>query len=327
MFTPHLQPGAQGVFTAARVQLTVLLAVVAGAWLSAARAQDDHGFSRSGVSAQARLLVPAPGEPYQVAENLYLIPGGGGNTAVFIAADGVVIVDPKYPEHGEAVVAQVRRLTNKPIRFVINTHCHNDHFGGNLAMPMDAEIVLQEKTADNIALLRQTGDPRWFEGRRVRTFRDRLTLFEGRDAVDLYFFGPAHTAGDTFVVFRTAGVMQVGDVFAGKSIPVVNLPWGGSPRNYPAAIRQAVAVGNVTRVITGHGPVLDMQSLADHGELIQRIVDHVEEAMTSGRDWNQARTDLVLPPKFADYSLSQLDGTLHDVYRGLAGRRLFDQPR
>lgn len=258
------------------------------------------------------------GEMRQIADRLYVIPDGGGNTAVFITTKGVVLVDPKYRDDGEALLAQVQRVTSLPVVYVINTHCHIDHVGGNGAMPMTAQIIMHERTAENVSRLRRTGDPSTYEGRAIRTFRDRLTLFEGQDRIDLYYFGPAHTDGDAFVVFPSAGVVHVGDVFKDKIAPVMNLPFGGSPREYAATIERAVAgMSGVSRVITGHGPVMSWQDFVDYGEFNRRLLTHVEAAMDAGHDWNQARREFALPEKFADYQLDQLIFTLHDMYKGL----------
>ena len=265
-----------------------------------------------------RAQGPPVGDIYPIADNLYVIPGGGANTAVFVTTAGVVLVDPKYSENGEAVLAQVRKVTSNPVTHVINTHCHSDHFGGNSAMPMDAQIVVHDRTARNIARIRRTGDPSSFDGRPVRTFRDRLTLLSGKDRIDLFHFGAAHTDGDTFVVFRDAGVVHAGDVFAGKTSPIVNLAWGGEPREYPATIERAVAgLQNVTRVIPGHAAVVDWQTFVDYGEFTRRLLDHVVAQMKAGHDWNQARKELVVPAKFQEYDLDRLTFTLHDMYKGL----------
>jgi glyoxylase-like metal-dependent hydrolase (beta-lactamase superfamily II) len=85
------------------------------------------------------------------------VPGGGGNSAVFVAADGVVIVDAKSPSRGEDLLAQIRRVTDKPVRYVINTHSHDDHTGGDDVMPASAEIVVQEHTAANMRKMRRNG--------------------------------------------------------------------------------------------------------------------------------------------------------------------------
>jgi cyclase len=254
----------------------------------------------------------------QVADRLYVIPQGGGNTAVFVASNGVIVVDPKVPENGEAVVAAIRTVTDKPITYVVTTHAHGDHFGGVGAMPAGAQVVAQERTARNIAKLRRTGDPHTFDGRSVRTFGEAMTLLEGPDAVDLFYFGRAHTDGDALVVFRAAGVMLAGDMFPGKTNPIINLPWGGDPREYPATIRRAVThIKGVDRVITGHGPVLHWEDFVKYGEFNQQLLEHIQREMALGHEWNQALESFVVAPEFSDYRLDRLWGTVQDMYKGL----------
>jgi glyoxylase-like metal-dependent hydrolase (beta-lactamase superfamily II) len=261
---------------------------------------------------------PPVGDIFQVADRLYVVPGGGGNTAVFLTRQGLVVVDPKFEERGADTLAQIRTITDLPIVTVINTHAHVDHFGGNTAMPPSVPIVVQERTAANIPKIRHAGDPRSFDGRPVRTFRTTLTLFEGEDAVDLYYFGRAHTDGDAFVVFRAAGVMCAGDMFPKKKAPVMNLPWGGSARDYAPTLERAVAnVHGVSRVITGHDGVVPWSDLVDYAEFNRRLLDHVVAERAAGKDWNVAKREFVLPPKFSDYDLEELINTLHDMYKDM----------
>ncbi|MGE3955219.1 MAG: MBL fold metallo-hydrolase [Vicinamibacterales bacterium] len=263
--------------------------------------------------------APAPvGTIEQVADHLWMIPGGGGNTAVFETATGVVVVDPKFPQFGAAVVEQVRRVTATPITHAIATHSHNDHFGGIVALPPTVQVVMHRQAAINVARLRGTGDPNRFEGRPVTTFEDRLTLFDGPDAVDLYFFGPAHTNGDVVVVFRAAGVMHAGDLFRAKRNPNINLPWGGSPAEFPATLQRTIdAVPGVSRVITGHSTVVGWQDFVEYSRFVNLLVRHVRSEKDAGRPWNVAMRSFRPPPEFSDYDLSTLFGTVQDIYKGL----------
>jgi glycosyltransferase involved in cell wall biosynthesis/glyoxylase-like metal-dependent hydrolase (beta-lactamase superfamily II) len=274
---------------------------------------------RFGPRPQAVPAVRTPvGEIRQIAERLYLIPGSGGNTAVFVTAAGPVVVDAKFPEDGAAVLAQIRTVTPLPVVHAISTHSHSDHFGGILAMPVTTRVVLQANTARNIAKLRGTGDAHSLEGRPVQTFDDRLTLLDGVEAVDLYWFGPAHTSGDTFVVFREAGVMHAGDVFPDRAAPIVNLAWGGDPRTYAATMSRAIGeIHGVTRVITGHGDVLSWDDFVQYAGFNRLLLEHVKKEMDAGHDWKHARDSFVLPETFKDYQLTRLPATLQDMYKGL----------
>jgi len=111
--------------------------------------------------------------------------------------------------------------------------------------------------------------------------------------------------------------MHAGDVFTDKVAPVINLPWGGNPGAYAGTIaRAATTITGVDRVMTGHGQVLPWEDFVRHGEFIGLIVEHVRAAMRAGKDWNQARRELRLPPRFDDYDLDRLIFTFHDIYKG-----------
>ena len=145
----------------------------------------------------------------KVKDNLYIVTGSGiedtnafsgGNTAVFITDAGVTLVDTKLPGYGQTILDRVKTVTNKPIVRIINTHTHGDHTGGNEFFGANVESIVQENTKTNMARMDE------FKGAKAqflpkRTYKDRLTLGAGKDQIDLYYFGPGHTNGDTFVVF------------------------------------------------------------------------------------------------------------------------------
>ena len=150
----------------------------------------------------------------KVTDRLYMIPGGGGNTAVFLTANGVVIVDTKLANNGQAILDQVKTVSGKPVTLIINTHTHGDHTGSNVFFPANVEIVAHENTKTNMEKMDVFKDPANKYALPDKIFKDRMTLLGGPDSIDLYYFGPAHTNGDAFVVFRALRAMHAGDVFA-----------------------------------------------------------------------------------------------------------------
>ena len=136
-------------------------------------------------------------------------------SAVYVIANGVVLVDTKNPNNGQKILDKVKTVTDKPITHIINTHTHGDHVGSNAFFPAAVEIVTQENTAANMAKMKNFAEPATKHGLPDRTFKDRMTLLSGNESIDLYYFGTAHTGGDAFVVFRNLRVMHAGDVFSG----------------------------------------------------------------------------------------------------------------
>src|SRR5687767_8389430 len=244
-----------------------------------------------------------PGAPEKVADNLYMIPGAGGNSGVFIHAKGVVLVDTKNPNNGQAILDQIKTVTDKPITHIINTHTHGDHTGSNMFFPATVEVVTHENTGTNMA--KEGANPNFNtpenkHGLPDRTFKDRLTVLTGNDSIDLYYFGAAHTNGDAIVVFRNARVAHTGDMFAGKGQPLIDRPNGGSGVEYGATIGKAAAgIKNVDRVITGHATVLPWQDFVMFGEVNRLVLDYSRQAMKAGKTPEQAAMEFMMPEKFA----------------------------
>jgi glyoxylase-like metal-dependent hydrolase (beta-lactamase superfamily II) len=228
-------------------------------------------------------------------------------------AKGVVLVDTKNPNNGQAILDQVKTVTDKPITHIINTHTHADHTGSNAQFPATVEIVTQENTAANMMKMKNFAEDTTKHGLADKTYKDRLTLLSGNDAIDLYYFGPAHTNGDTFVVFRNARVMHTGDAFATKGIPLIDTANGGSGIAYPDTLAKAAAgIKGVERVITGHitgpNPVQTWQDFVDYGEFNRLFLAAARGAVKAGKSAQQAAAELALPEKFKGYSLTGFRG-------------------
>ena len=235
----------------------------------------------------------------KVADNLYMVPGEGGNTAVWVMADGVLLVDTKLANNGQAILDQVRKVTDKPITYIVNTHTHGDHTGSNQFFPASVQIVVQENTAANMAKMDVFKEAANKQGLADRTYKDKLTLFRGKEEVELRYFGAAHTDGDSFVVFKSARVMHSGDAFANKGQPFIDRANGGSGVAYPATLKKAAReIKNVDKVITGHSPVMTFQDFVDAGDFNQLMLDHARAALSQNKTPEQALKEFTLPESF-----------------------------
>ena len=245
------------------------------------------------------------GKIEKVTDTLYMIPGAGGNTAVFVAANGVVLVDTKNPNNGQGILDQVKTITDKPVTHIVNTHTHGDHNGSNVFFPPTVEIVTHENTAKLMQGMPAFQDAANKHGLPDRTFTDRLSLLSGNDAIDLYYFGAAHTSGDALVVFRAARVMHAGDMFPGKQQPLIDRNNGGSGIAYGETIQKASGgVKGVERVITGHSTVMTWQDFVDYGEFNRLFLSHARESLKMGKTPEQAMMDFKLPEKFSGYNIA-----------------------
>ena len=167
-----------------------------------------------GVSAarQAGGGQPQTVQVEKLHDNLFVLRGGGGNTAVFVTAGGITVVDSKNPGWGQPILDKIKELSPKPVTLLINTHTHGDHVSGNVEFPASVDVVVQANTKTNMEKMPIFADNA-NRGMAKRTFTDRMTIGKGADQIDLYYFGPGHTDGDAFVVFPALKTMHAGDIF------------------------------------------------------------------------------------------------------------------
>ena len=221
---------------------------------------------------QQRPRIPPTGRIKNVRANLYVIPGAGGNTTVFVTEGGVVLVDTKLPNNGEAILNQVRTVTDKPVSLIINTHSHPDHIGSNDYLGATADVITHENTRKWM-----DANPRVALNPMVmpdRTFTDRMTLGSGDDRIDLYYFGAGHTDGDAFIVFPALRAMCAGDIFAWKMAPLIDPLAGGSVLALPDTLEKALnGIPNVDTVIEGHGDVNTWDGFRDYIRFSRALVD------------------------------------------------------
>jgi cyclase len=283
-----------------------------------------------GALAAVKAQPPAANAPKvveveKVKDNLYVLrgQGGGGNTAVFVTANGVTVVDAKNPGWGQPILDKVKELTPKPVTTLINTHTHGDHVSGNVEFPATVDVVTQENTKVNMEKLEifKTNNGR---GMAKRTFKDKMTIGSGADQVDLYYFGPGHTNGDAWVVFPAHRIVHAGDIFAGKGMPLVDGNNGGSVLHYSETLMKAYnGIKNVDTIINGHMPAqttwADLKEFADFNK---DFLTWAQAELKSGKTPEQAAPGWKVPEKYKGYSPN-----VSANFGGLAGRlqRLSDE--
>jgi len=237
------------------------------------------GLAVAGAAAQPqRPRIPPTGAIKTVRDNLYVIPGAGGNTTVFVTQGGVVLVDTKLPNNGDAILNQVRTVTDKPVSTIINTHSHPDHIGSNDYFPVSVEVVTHENTRKWMsANPRVASNPAAMPD---RTFTNRMTLGSGDDPIELYYFGAGHTDGDAFIVFPARRAMAAGDIFAWKMAPLIDPMAGGSVLALPDTLEKAIkGIPNVDTVIEGHGDVNSWEGFRDYVRFNRALVDAAKTGM------------------------------------------------
>jgi cyclase len=266
---------------------------------------------------------PAAGAPKvvdveKINDTLYVLrgQGGGGNTAVFVMANGVAVVDAKNPGWGQPILAKIKELTPKPVTVLINTHTHGDHVSGNVEFPASVEFIAHENAKISMEQMPIFKEHKG-NGLPERTFKDKLTLGKGPDQIDLYYFGRGHTNGDTFVAFPAHRVVHSGDIFANKGVPLIDTNNGGSLLQIADTLRKAHAgIPNITTIINGHTPAqttwADLKEFADFNA---GLVAYGRAGLKAGKTPEQLAAEWKLPEKYKGYS-----STVSSMMGGLAGR-------
>ena len=260
------------------------------------------GLAVTGIGAQQRPRIPPTGSIKHVRDNLYVIPGAGGNTTVFVTASGVVLVDTKLANNGEAILNQVRTVTDKPVSMIINTHSHPDHIGSNDYFPASVEKVTHENARKWIgANVQYASNPAIMP---TKTFTDKTTLGSGKDRIDLYYFGPGHTNGDTWVVFPTLRALCIGDLMAWKMAPLIDPAAGGSVIALPDTLEKAMrGIKNVDTVIEGHGDVNTWDGFREYTQFNRALLDAAKAGL--GKQTPEAIA-ASLKPKFPTFTKEEL---------------------
>jgi cyclase len=259
--------------------------------------------------------APKVVEVEKLRDNLFMLKGGGGNTAVFVRTDGITVVDTKNPGWGQPILDKIKELSTKPITTIINTHTHGDHVSGNVEFPTTVEIIVQENTKANMQEMRgatgvaQTGPPTNIfkvnngKGMPTKTFKDKMTVGKGADEIDLFYFGRGHTNGDAWVVFPALRVVHAGDIFSGKNLPLLDANNGGSGTMIGDTLAKAAkSLKNIDTVITGHSTTMTMADLAEYAEFNKDFMKEVQAGRKAGKTVDEVVASWKMPEKYKGYT-------------------------
>ena len=205
---------------------------------------------------------------------MYVIFGSGGNVAVMPTSEGVILVDDKFAQDGPQILAKVKSVTDKPVRYVLNTHQHGDHTGGNAGLlSANAEIIIHKNARANMAAGEMPGIPRI-------TYSDETQVFLGGKEVQAKYLGRGHTNGDAVIYFPSEKVLHTGDLFT-NGAPYCDYSANCSIKEWDKTLQKAMQY-DFDSVIPGHGPVMKKADLAKFIVNIATIRTRLQKACTGG---------------------------------------------
>jgi glyoxylase-like metal-dependent hydrolase (beta-lactamase superfamily II) len=226
----------------------------------------------------------------KVADNFYTLEGQGGMIGVLAGPDGVFMVDTQFAPLTEKIAAAIKQITPQPIKFIVNTHVHGDHTGGDVNFgKMGATIISREELRYRLAYPNpqangQPGVPMAPEGLPKQTYRDRLTLRMNGQEIQLIAIPRAHTDGDTMVYFPGLDIIMTGDFYRSVAYPNIDRNNGGT---LPGMIEGLGAVighaGPDTKIIPGHGPTVGRDAVVAHRDVILAVRGRVGRLVAQGR--------------------------------------------
>ena len=261
-----------------------LLVSVASVLLSAAPAfAQDQDFSKVEVK-----TVP-------VAGSVSMLQGSGGNIAVLVGPEGVLVVDDEYAPLVPKILTAIGKLSSKPVRFVVNTHWHGDHTGGNAILGAEGAVIVAQ---DNVrkrmsteqfnAFFKRTTPPSPAIALPIVTFAEGVRFYLDGEDIEVTHIGPGHTDGDSTVWFHKANVIHLGDNFFNGLYPFIDGASGGSIDGTVTALEGVLGrIDDQTKVIPGHGPLGTKADLKRFHDMLATVRDRVRQAIRDGKTQDQ----------------------------------------
>ena len=236
-----------------------------------------------------------------VAGSVHMITGAGGNIGVSVGEDGLVIVDDRYAPLAPKIEAALAAISRRPVRFVINTHYHGDHTGGNEHFGKGAPIVahenVRERLASGVRLWGRDVPPAPKGALPVITFQDSVTIHLNGEDLRAVHAPHAHTDGDSVIWFTQSNVVHMGDNFFNGGFPVVDLENGGSVAGMIAVVEKVASmIPSDAKVIPGHGPLGDRDALSRFAKMLRETSAAVSAAIAAGKTVEQVKSENILDP-------------------------------
>ncbi|MBZ5720622.1 MAG: MBL fold metallo-hydrolase [Acidobacteriia bacterium] len=286
----------------------------------------------SWVSAQDQDFSKVQMKVSKVSGNVYMLAGAGGNIGASIGDDGIVIVDDQYAPLADKIRAALKGITDKPIRFVINTHYHEDHVGGNANFQKDAPIIAHDNVrkrleeggvAGNNGAVHFDAKPQPKEALPILTFDHDVTVHLNGEDIRALHFPSGHTDGDSVIFFPKSNVVHMGDDFVTYGFPFIDLSGGGSVEGMIAALEQIVPqLPADVKVIPGHGPISNLDDVRRFLAMLKDTKAVVEKGIQQGKTMDQMKQENVLAPwqKWSGDFISS-EQWLVTLYNDLTGKK------
>ena len=271
-------------------------------------------------------------ESRQLAPHLYLMHGSGGNVVASVGGHGTLLVDTEFPQVAEKLKAALKEMGAGPVRYVVTTHYHSDHSGGNGAFARDGAVIVgQENCRARMLVEEHSAFWGWTTPASPMadvptvTYDRRLVLYFNGDEVELFHNQPSHTDGDTVVYFHKANVVHLGDIFVNELYPYIDLGVGGKIDGYLPVIDEVLAkIDDRTQVVPGHGPVTTKAGLKAYRDMLATVRDRIRAGIAAGKTLEEIQAGHPTAEFDARDATDRVDGDgfVAMAYQSMTGQRL-----
>ncbi len=221
--------------------------------------------------------------PYKVTDTIYMLEGRGGNIGVSTGEDGILIIDTQYANMADPIRDAIRDMKNGEVKFIINTHFHGDHTGGNRALGQGVPIIAQENVWKRMSRGKDLGNTEFRNSLPVITYADTASLHFNGEEIKLVHFPNGHTDTDSVAFFTESNVVHMGDHFFVDRFPYIDLASGGDVAQYIENVGAILELlPDDVKIIPGHGPLATKQDLKDFRAMLVEVTDIIRKEMKTG---------------------------------------------
>jgi cyclase len=267
-----------------------------------------------------------------VSGGIYMLTGAGGNIGASVGEDGIVVIDDQYAPLAERIQAALKGISDKPVRFIINTHYHGDHTGGNSYFQKQAPIIAQDNVrkrleqdgfAGNGGSMKREAKAAPKDALPIITFDHDVTVHLNGEDIRALHFPSGHTDGDSIIFFPKSNVVHMGDDFVTYGFPFIDIDGGGSIDGMIDAVAKVIAqLPADVKVIPGHGPVSTLDDVRAFSKMLKDTRAVVQNALNQNQTLDQMKQAKILAPwkKYSGEFVSQ-DIFLETLYNSLTGQK------